>query len=179
MARGSAALADADRATGARPADEAFAALTRRQVDRAFRLAWVILGEVSAAEDAAQDAFAVAWRKRGSLREADRFEPWFERILVNTCRDRLRQRGRSRVIAVPVMPEPGVPDASVQVGLRSEVGAAIAGLDPDHRIVVVLRYWADLTVDEIADRVGVPTGTVKSRLHYALRTLESRLEDAR
>jgi RNA polymerase sigma-70 factor (ECF subfamily) len=176
---GDAALADAERAAGARSADEAFAALTRRHVDRAFRLAWAILGDEAQAEDAAQDAFAVAWRKRAGLREPERFDAWFERILVNTCRDRLRQRGRNRVRAVEALPETGVPDESVQVGLRGAVEDALAGLDADHRIVVVLRYWADLTVDEIADRVGVPSGTVKSRLHYALRTLEPRLEDVR
>ncbi len=65
------------------------------------------------------------------------------------------------------------------MGLRAEVGVALAGLDADHRIVVVLRYWADLTVEEIADRVGIPAGTVKSRLHYAMRTLHTELEDVR
>ncbi len=72
-------------------------------------------------------------------------------------------------------PAPAAPD----IGTRLAVSAAVAGLDPDHRIVVVLRYWADLTVDEIAERVGVPAGTVKSRLHYALRALAPTLEDVR
>jgi RNA polymerase sigma-70 factor (ECF subfamily) len=52
-------------------------------------------------------------------------------------------------------------------------------LDADHRIVVVLRYWADMTVDEIAERIEVRPGTVKSRLHYALRSMRPRLEDVR
>jgi len=176
---GGAALADAEGRDRARTADEVFASLTRRHVDAAFRLAWAILGEPGDAEDAAQDAFAMAWRKRGGLRDTASFEPWFQRILVNTCRERLRQRGRSRVRAVETVPEQGVADDSVQVGLRTVVGGALAGLDPDHRVVVVLRYWADLTVDEIADRVGVPAGTVKSRLHYALRTLHTELEGVR
>ncbi len=148
-------------------------------MDGAFRLAWAILGDAGDAEDAAQDAFAMAWRKRSGLREVASFEPWFQRILVNTCRERLRQRARSRVRAVETVPDAGVPDDSVQVGLRTVVGGALASLDPDHRIVVVLRYWADLTVDEIAVRVGVPAGTVKSRLHYALRALHAELENLR
>ena len=178
---------DADRRL---TADEAFAALTRAHVDGAFRLAWAILGATADAEDAVQDAFALAWRKRSSLREPGSFDAWFGKILVNVCRERLRTRARSRVREVAVAPvadgdsghdavserpSPAGPD----IGLRVTVGGALAGLDPDHRIVVVLRYWADLTVDEIAERVGVPAGTVKSRLHYALRALAPSLEDVR
>jgi len=160
-------------------ADEAFATLTRRHVDAAFRLAWAILGSTGDAEDAVQDAFAVAWRKRSSLREPARFEAWFQRILVNTCRERLRSRARSRVREVDAVPDLATADGTPGIGLRVAVGGALAGLDADHRIVVVLRYWADLTIDEIAERVGVPAGTVKSRLHYALRTLQPWLEDVR
>jgi RNA polymerase sigma-70 factor (ECF subfamily) len=160
-------------------AEEAFASLTRRNVDAAFRLAWAILGSTGDAEDAVQDAFAMAWRKRDGLRDPDRFDAWFGRILVNTCRERLRTRARSRVREVDVVPELATADGAPGVGLRLAVGGALAGLDPDHRIVVVLRYWSDLTVDEIADRVGVPAGTVKSRLHYALRALAPSLEDVR
>ena len=164
-------------------ADEAFAALTRRHVDAAFRLAWAILGSTADAEDAVQDAFSLAWRKRSSLRDPDRFDAWLVRILVNVCRERLRARARSRVREVAVAAEPRAesrPDSpGPDVGLRGAVGDALAGLDPDHRIVVVLRYWADLTVDEIAERVGIPAGTVKSRLHYALRALAPSLEDVR
>ena len=163
--------------------DEAFAALTRRSVDAAFRLAWAILGSTSDAEDAVQDAFALAWRKRSSLRDPDRFDAWFGRILVNVCRERLRARARSRVREVAVAAEPVVGDRpgapGPDIALRVAVGGALAGLDPEHRIAVVLRYWSDLTVDEIADRVGVPAGTVKSRLHYALRALAPSLEDVR
>lgn len=163
--------------------DAAFAALTRRHVDGAFRLAWAILGSTADAEDAVQDAYALAWRKRASLRQPDRFDAWFGKILVNVCRERLRGRARSRVRETTVAPDPergDLPSAPApDLGLRLSVDRALAGLDADHRIVVVLRYWADLTVDEIADRVGVPAGTVKSRLHYALRALAPSLEDVR
>ena len=174
-----------------RTADQRFAELTRRQVDAAFRLAWAILGNETEAEDAAQEAFAAAWRKRDTLRDPASFDAWFQRILVNTCRMRLRQRRRNPVREIPVRTsapvdgdgptasEPATGDEAVQVGLRAAVSDALAGLDADHRIVVVLRYWADLTVDQIADRLGIPPGTVKSRLHSALRALHPELEDVR
>ena len=172
-------MAEADAPGRVLTADDAFATLTRRHVDAAFRLAWAILGSATDAEDAAQDAFTQAWRKRDTLRDVARFEPWFQRILINTCRERLRQRARSQVRALDDPPEVAIEDDTRQAATRGAVGVALGRLDADHRIVVVLRYWADLTVDEIADRVGVPPGTVKSRLHYALRALEPALEDVR
>ncbi len=162
--------------------DDLFAALTHRHVDSAYRLAWAILGDTGDADDATQDAFALAWRKRSSLRDADRFDAWFGRILVNVCRERLRRRARQRVRTVELADDPpasSIPDSSEPVTLRDSIRRAMTRLDDDHRTVVVLRYWADLTVDEIADRLDVPAGTVKSRLHYALRTMRPRLEDER
>jgi RNA polymerase sigma-70 factor (ECF subfamily) len=159
--------------------DEAFAALTRRQIDSAYRLAWAILGDSGDADDATQEAFASAWRNRRSLRDPGRFDAWFGRILVNECRQRLRKRARRRTLAWLETSEPAVADTSQQVSERDAIAHAISRLDADHRIVVMLRYWADLTIDEIAARLDVPSGTVKSRLHYALRSMRPGLEDAR
>jgi RNA polymerase sigma-70 factor (ECF subfamily) len=159
--------------------DEVFAALTRRHVDSAYRLAWAILRDTSEADDATQDAFALAWRKRSSLRDADRFDAWFGRILVNVCRDRLRSSRAGRVRPLEEAPEPAVGDSAASTSNRDAVGRALDRLDADHRIVVILRYWADMQVDEIGARLGIPTGTVKSRLHNALKTMRPRLEDPR
>jgi len=159
--------------------EEAFAALTRRHLDSAYRLAWAILGDGADADDAIQDAFASAWRARRSLREPERFDAWFGRILVNVCRQRLRQRARSPIRSLSDPVEPAIADSSADTSTRDAISRAMARLDPDHRIVVVLRYWADLPVDEIAVRLDLPAGTVKSRLHYALRSMRPRLEDAR
>jgi RNA polymerase sigma factor (sigma-70 family) len=159
--------------------NEAFAALTRRQIDSAYRLAWAILGDAGEADDATQEAFTSAWRHRRSLRDPGRFDAWFGRILVNECRHRLRRRARDRVRVLPDAAEQAVPDSSGNVSARDAISRAIARLDADHRIVVVLRYWADLSVDEIAARLDVPSGTVKSRLHYALRSMRPRLEETR
>jgi RNA polymerase sigma-70 factor (ECF subfamily) len=159
--------------------DEAFAALTRRNIDAAYRLAWAILTDDVDADDATQDAFALAWRNRRSLRDQARFDAWFGRILVNVCRERLRQRARARTRPLAESDERSMADFSAQTSSRDAISRAMTSLDADHRIVVVLRYWADLTVDEIAERLDVPPGTVKSRLHYALRSMRPRLEDAR
>jgi RNA polymerase sigma-70 factor (ECF subfamily) len=163
--------------------DEVFAALTRRHLDSAYRLAWAILGDSGDADDATQDAFALAWRNRRSLRDPARFDAWFGRILINVCRQLLRQRlrQRSRQFGRPVEVDtgPAVSDTSQPTSDRDAITRAMGRLDADHRIVVILRYWADLTVDEIAARLDVPPGTVKSRLHYALRSMRPGLEDAR
>jgi RNA polymerase sigma-70 factor (ECF subfamily) len=161
------------------PDAQAFELLAASQLDRAYRLAWAILGDDAEAQDATQDAFAAAWRNRGKLRDPDRAEAWFSRILINGCRDRLRARGRSRVQPLDVSFLPSVADGSQQASTRDELDRALAGLDPDHRIVVVLRFWADLTVDDIAGRLGVPPGTVKSRLHNSMRALRAALEGSR
>lgn len=159
--------------------DEAFAALTRRHLDSAYRLAWAILNDTGDADDATQDAFALAWRNRRSLRDPARFDAWFGRILVNVCRQLLRQRSRQLTQPLDGEAGPVVFDATRPTSERDAIARAMARLDADHRIVVILRYWADLTVDEIAARLDVPPGTVKSRLHYALRSMRPGLEDAR
>jgi RNA polymerase sigma-70 factor, ECF subfamily len=161
---------------------DAFEWLTETHLDRAYRLAWAILGNDAEAQDATQDAFAAAWRMRGSLRDVDKADAWLSRIVVNRCRDRLRQRSRSRTHSIDDRRGLGIgsaPDGSAETSSRDELDRVLAGLDPDHRIVVVLRFWADLTVEEIAVRVGVPCGTVKSRLHYAIRAMRTALEGTR
>ena len=158
---------------------DVFAALTPHHLDRAYRLAWAILGNDEEAQDATQDALTVAWRQRRSLRDPDNLEAWLGRILVNTCRDRLRSRARRPIQSLDLGSLPSVPDGSQAAASRDELGRALASLNPDQRIVIVLRFWADLTVEDIADRLGVPAGTVKSRLHNSLRALRSSLEEPR
>ena len=160
------------------PAD-VFAALTSIHLDRAYRLAWAILGNDEEAQDATQDALTVAWRERRTLRDPGKLEAWLGRILVNTCRDRLRSRARSRIQPLELSADPSISDGSQAAANRDEMDRALDSLNPDHRIVVVLRFWADMTVQDIADRLGVPAGTVKSRLHHSLRALRSTLEEPR
>jgi RNA polymerase sigma-70 factor (ECF subfamily) len=163
-------------------AADAFARLVEGQLDGAFRLATVILGSALEAEDAVADAALSAWRSRSRLREADRFEAWFGRIVVNACRDRLRSRRRHPI--AELSPDAVGDPTEVRGDFRDAVHArdamsrAFEILGPDERIVVVLRYWHDLPVDAIAARVGIPAGTVKSRLHHATGRLRSALTDA-
>jgi RNA polymerase sigma-70 factor (ECF subfamily) len=164
-----------------RPADEdararAFAGLVdRRALDAAYRYATLILGDRAEAEDATHDAALTAWRRFSELRDPSRFDAWFGRILVNACRDRLRVRRRMVHEILDDATAGSRIDAADAIAGQQALGQAIRNLSADHREVVVLRFYADLTVDQIADRTGVGSGTVKSRLHYALRHLRDAL----
>ena len=172
-------MADSRPAVVGQPTDrvEAFLRLADDHLDAAYRLARAILHESSDAQDATHDALEQAWRKWPTLRDHARFEQWFDRILVNTCRDRLRSTRRHAVdISAEVALASG--DQFAQAHDRDALAIAIAGLSPDHRMVVVLRYYRDLPLAEIADRLGIPVGTVQSRLHYALKHLHAAIEAA-
>jgi RNA polymerase sigma-70 factor (ECF subfamily) len=153
----------------------AFASFTERRLDGAYRLAGVILRDTIEAEDAVHDASLAAWLHWGDLRDAAKADAWFDRIVVNECRARLRRR-RIAPLAVADPPDGAGPDAYRSFVERDVLHAALAGLEPDHRIVVVLRHVSGFSPAEIAARTGVPEGTVKSRLHYALRELRAALE---
>jgi RNA polymerase sigma-70 factor (ECF subfamily) len=160
----------------------AFRGLVDRQLDGAYRLAAVILGDRVEAEDAVHDAAVAAWRAFDDLRDAARFEAWFRRVLVNGCRDRLRARARHRVVdlgrELGESEHPTVADAAESAATRDLLERALGVLDPDHQVVVALRFGADLTVPAIAATLGVPEGTVKSRLHHALGRLRSAMQEA-
>ncbi len=155
----------------------AFRGLVDAELDRAYRLAAVILGDWFEAEDAVHDAAEAAWRRWSDLRDEERFQAWFGKIVVNACRDRLRRRRRRRIIEIPRLvldsEHPIAPDAADALALRDVLRRAFDALSPEERIVVVLRYEADLTVPQVAELVGIPEGTAKSRLHHALRKLRA------
>jgi RNA polymerase sigma factor (sigma-70 family) len=156
---------------------DAFRHLVDRELDAAYRLAAVILGDRVEAEDAVHDAALAAWRRFGDLRDPARFDAWFARILVNGCRDRLRARTRGRVVdlgrELAETEHPSVADTSDVTAVRDLLERALAGLPADDRVVLALRYDGDLTVPAIAALLGIPEGTVKSRLHHALGRLRA------
>jgi RNA polymerase sigma-70 factor (ECF subfamily) len=152
-----------------------YARAARSKVDDAYRLAGYILGDAAEAQDAVQDALVKAWRNWSSLREPDNFGPWFDRIVVNTCRDRLRRHRTLRMVDLDHAGEVESRDAFASMLADDEVAAAVSRLGPEHRIVIALRYWRDMTLGEIAETLDVPLGTVKSRLHNALRALRAEL----
>jgi RNA polymerase sigma-70 factor, ECF subfamily len=153
----------------------AFARLADEHLDKAYHLARAILDDGDEAQDATHDAFVQAWRKWDTLRDAARFEQWFDRILVNACRDRLRSRGRKATdISAEVALATG--DHAARADDQTALDAAIATLSPDHQVVVALRYFRDLAIGDIASRLDIPAGTVQSRLHYALKRLHAALD---
>src|SRR5512135_2244303 len=112
---------------------ELFEVLSDRCLDAAYRMASVVLRDEAEAQDVVHDAVLAAWRKFGSLRDVDRFDAWFGRIVLNLCRDRLRsrRRGRIREIALGGLMETRRPDDMARVAERDAIGQAFGKLDPD------------------------------------------------
>ncbi len=138
----------------------------------------MVLRNASEAEDATQEALARAWKRRHTLRTLDSAPIWFDRIVLNVCRDQLRRRKVIRWLPMPQGAGEAATDQFTQALLSDDLFRALSGLNVDHQIVVVLRYWRDMTIDEIAQRLDVPVGTVKSRLHYAIRDLRAAMGEA-
>ena len=157
---------------------DAFDALARDRIDRLFAIAYRILRDHHDAEDAVQHALWTAWTDLPALREADRFDAWLYRLLVRACqrarRTRLRRASILRI--APDMEDTAVMADADAVGERDTLEQAFATLSTEHRAVVVLHHYLGLGLDEIAAIVGVPAGTARSRLHYALRRLRASIE---
>jgi RNA polymerase sigma-70 factor (ECF subfamily) len=171
-------------ATGRRTAAEearferetAFHRLADLHLVRSYRLATVVLGSEAEAQDAVHDAFVTAWRKYDSLREPGRFEAWFDRIVVNTCRDRLRRARHLQVRDIATGPEMMGADPTARVADEVVVHRALAQLGPDDRLVLALRYYRDMKVDDIAAAMDIRPRAATSRLHRALERLRRILE---
>jgi RNA polymerase sigma-70 factor (ECF subfamily) len=165
----------------AREGDElAFTELVDLDGDRCYAIAYRILRDVERAQDAVQQAFLLAWRELPRLRDPERFEVWLHRLLVNACYEefRLYRRWSSNVTVMPV-DVPSGRDETVSVQDRDALERAFRRLSAEHRAVVVLHHHAGIPLASIAQVVGVPVGTVKSRLHNATRTLRDALADER
>ena len=154
--------------------DSAFTELVDLDGNMCYAIAFRILRDAERAQDAVQQAFLLAWRELPQLRDPERFGPWLHRLLVNACYDELRRHRRwSTRIRALSMEGPGGADPMLSVGDRDMLERAFARLTPQHRAVFVLHHHAGLPLAEIADAVGVPVGTVKSRLHHATRALRA------
>jgi RNA polymerase sigma-70 factor (ECF subfamily) len=156
--------------------EAAFRRLAERQIESSYRLANAILDDAADSRDAVHDAFITAWQRWSSLRDPARFEWWFKRIVVNTCRNRLRDRTVRRASDISAETMIAGPDDVGRSHDRVVVQQALAGLKPDDRVVLALRYFHDLTLDDIAALLDVPTGTVKSRLNHAHARLRAAIE---
>jgi RNA polymerase sigma-70 factor (ECF subfamily) len=153
----------------------AFEQLVESRVDRIFRTACAILGNEADAHDATQEAFIAAWVQLPRLRDSARFDAWLNRVILNACRDSLRRRRRSREVDLGAF-ERAAPDAQSEVADRASFNSAFERLGAADRSILVLHHLHQMSLIEMAGQLGVPIGTVKSRLHTARRALERALE---
>ena len=154
----------------------AFEALVVPRVDRLFGVARLILRDVHLAEDALQETLIKAWRDLPRLRDVDRLDAWLHRLLVNACADQGRSRRHvAREIDLALI-EPLGGDAIGTTADRDELERGFNRLRPDQRAAVVLRYYAGFSAEEIAEMLGIPVGTAKSRIHYATEAMRAALE---
>lgn len=151
----------------------------------AFRTAYVIARNAADAEDAAQDGFVKAWRALGRFRSGAPFRPWLLQIVANEARNRRRSAGRREHLAVRAAteePSGGAapsPEATLLASdERHRLLQAVSTLREEEQLVVVCRYFLDLSEDETAQTLGLRRGTVKSRLSRALTRLRGDLEEA-
>lgn len=147
-----------------------------------YRLALSILDDPDDAEDAAQEVFVSALRSLDSFRGDSSFKTWLFSIAINVCRSRYRRdqsRGRLRQVLQSLFrrDQPHPESEAVRHEAESELWRAVRALDDKHRIPVILRYYHDLPVAEIAETLGIPVGTVHSRLNHARERLRARLRE--
>ncbi len=148
---------------------DAFTSLIDVRLARLDAAARLILRDPELARDAVQEALIRAWRDLPGLRDPDRFDAWLHRLLVNACLDLVRHRKR-RVIEVALIATdaPATHDVAGALADRQLLDQALAGLEPGHRAVVALHYLLGMPLPDVARSLGIPVGTAKSRLHYAL-----------
>jgi RNA polymerase sigma-70 factor (ECF subfamily) len=156
---------------------EAFGLLVGQTSDRMYAIATRILRDADLAEDALQGALITAWRQLPTLRDPDRFEAWVRRLLVHACYAEARRR-RSWAANVRVLPVDGptAPDMLLSIDDRDALDRAFRRLSVEHRAVFVLHHHAGLPLVEIAETLGIPAGTARSRLFNATRVLRAAVE---
>jgi RNA polymerase sigma-70 factor (ECF subfamily) len=160
---------------------EAFTELTRRSIAKLYAVARLILRDTERAEDATQEALVAAWRQLSALRDPDRFDAWLRRLLVRACyreasKDQHQRRVEARIR--PIAMESA--DPSIALADQDELERGFARLAPDQRALIVLHYYLGLPMHETSEILGIPVGTVKSRLFRTTQQMRAALEaDAR
>jgi RNA polymerase sigma-70 factor, ECF subfamily len=170
--------------------ERAFRELLESHRDRVFNICFRMLGHRHEAEDVAQEVFITVFKTIETFREEAKFSTWLYRVAVNHCKNRIKylsrrhdrdrdeldegSNGPNGAIGAPA---PSAPDRALE-GAQMEklMQEAIASLEDDQRVVVVLRDVEDLSIEEICEITGLPDGTVKSRLHRARLVLRKRLQ---
>jgi RNA polymerase sigma-70 factor (ECF subfamily) len=154
---------------------EAFDDLVTAAYHRLYAVARRILRDGYAAEDAVQDALVRAWRDLRGLRDRDRFDAWLHRLLVNACADHARRTRRRLEVTIDTIDRPDPHDDVDRVGDRDEIERAFLQLSVEHRAVLVLTHYVGLPAPEVATMLGIPVGTVYSRIHHGTRTMRTSL----
>jgi RNA polymerase sigma factor (sigma-70 family) len=174
---------DRDIVVRARAGDrDAFSMLATASIGRLNAVARLIVRDDGRAEDAVQDALVDAWLDLPALRDPDRFDAWLNRILIHACQNLARRSGRQWRLEVPLQPidSRSVPDIQATSALADEIERGFSRLTIEQRSVLVLIYYLDLSQADAAATMGIPVGTLKSRLNRALKALRASLEaDAR
>ena len=155
----------------------AFDALATAAYHRLYAVAVRILRDPYLAEDAVQDALVRAWRDLRGLRDPERFDAWLHRLLVHACADQGRRARRRPTEVGEIVVEPRSPsDDIARLADRDELERAFLELSVEHRSVLVLVHYVGMPAVEVAALLGLPSGTVYSRLHYATRQMRTILE---
>lgn len=171
--------------------ERAFRELIQEHRDRVYNITYRMLGNRAEAEDVAQEVFISVFKTIDTFREESKFSTWLYRVTVNHCKNRIKylarrhERDRDELdeashqangvaAGTPVRVAPDKALASAQ--MEKLLQEAIANLDDDQRVVVVLRDIEDLSIEEICEITGLPDGTVKSRLHRGRLVLRKKLQ---
>ena len=171
-----------DVAAAMRGDHDAFAALVGAASSRLYALALLILRDPDRAEDATQDAFVRAWRELPRLRDVDRFDAWMRRLVVNACYDegrRIKRRAEVTLFSLgerPVVDISPARDMSTTLADSDRIERAFRKLPLDQRTVLILQHYFDLSHAEIAETVGIPVATVKSRVRYGIAAMRAALD---
>ncbi len=173
---------DTDLVTRAQRGDEeAFASLAVAAGDRLHAVAHRILRDIELAEDATQQALLAIWQDLPQLRDPARFDAWSYRLLVRACYAEGRREHRwTPNMRLLSSDEPTQADGTSDVADRDQLERGFRRLSIDHRAVVVLHHYMDMPLDQVAETLGIPAGTARSRFHHAMRGLRAALDaDAR
>jgi RNA polymerase sigma-70 factor (ECF subfamily) len=154
----------------------AFQRLADHRLDASYRLATAIMRDDGVARDAVHDAVVLAWQRWSSLRDPSKFDAWFDRIVVNVCRDRLKASKYRRAADIRHAESLTTPDPAPQVHRHIVVSQALARLKPDDIVVIVLRYFLDFQLGDVATLLDIPVPTAKGRLRAAMSRLQAQLQ---
>ena len=154
----------------------AFDELALGAVDRLYAVARLILRDADRAEDAVQETLVRTWRDIHSLRDASRFDIWLHRLLIHAVNDEFRNGRRYQATIRVLRVEPFAADETGAVAIREQLDRGFQRLSPDQRAIIVLRLYLGLSVEETAATMGIPVGTAKSRLHYAVEAMRAAID---